>query len=229
MRDVSTTRELGGRTARGLTLTNLGHSCVLLDFAGETRILIDPGAYGPSLDDLGAVNAVVVTHAHPDHLDLEHLGQVTAASGAIPLFGPPDVADLVREADVEFHAVEAGSFSIGNITTTAILAPHEPLYPGVPLPINYGFAFAGRVFAPGDSLGVIAPETDVLLAPLGAPWMRLSEAIDYVRRVTPRTVIPIHDGGLAPPHRMLHRSLLTTFAPDGTTIAALDTHQVIEL
>ncbi|WP_214106174.1 MBL fold metallo-hydrolase [Acrocarpospora catenulata] len=212
-----------------LTLTHLGHSCVLLEFSTGTRVLLDPGAYGPSLSDIAAVDAVVVTHAHPDHLDLDHLAQVTATSGAIPLFGAPDVAELVREAGVEFHAVEEGGFSIGSVDVTAVLTTHEQLYPGVPLPINYGFVFAGRVFAPGDSLSAVPVDADVLLAPLGAPWMKLSEGIDYVRRMAARTVIPIHDAGLAPVHRALHRMLLANFAPEGTTVTTLDVLEQIEL
>ncbi len=29
--------------------------------------------------------------------------------------------------------------------------------------------------------------------PVGAPWMKLSEAVDYLRRVQPRVAVPVHD------------------------------------
>ena len=51
-----------------MRITHLGHACLLLEMADQ-RVLIDPGNFA---DDLGTVNdldAILVTHQHPDHLD----------------------------------------------------------------------------------------------------------------------------------------------------------------
>ena len=88
---------------------------------------------------------------------------------------------------------------------------------------------AGRVFAPGDAFAVPDFAVEVLLAPTGAPWMKLSETIDYVAAVAPRTVIPVHDGGLAPAHREMHRALMGKFAPEGTTVHPLAIGEAFDL
>ena len=39
---------------------------------------------------------------------------------------------------------------------------------------------------------------DILAAPLSAPWTKIAETVDFVRRVSPQVVFPIHDAGVAP-------------------------------
>ena len=33
--------------------------------------------------------------------------------------------------------------------------------------------------------------------PTGAPWLKLSEAVDFLRAVAPRTAVPIHEAVLS--------------------------------
>ena len=61
-------------------------------------------------------------------------------------------------------------------------------------------------------------DVDILLLPIGAPWLKLSETVDYLRAVTPRTAVLVHGAGLAAPHRALARTLITKLAPAGTTV-----------
>lgn len=207
-----------------VVVTCLGHSCVLL-VVGEgdnaSRLLLDPGDLTPALDDLDPVDAVLVTHGHPDHLDVKQLERLQARR-AVPVFGPADVKEQLTDVDVLFEAVEPGSFEIAGVTVVASRGGHETLYPDVPLPDNFGYEIAGRVFSPGDSLVVPTQQIEILLAPLAGPWMKLSEGIDFVRAVAPTTVIPVHDAGLAPAHRGLHRALFGNFAPAGTSLHPLE-------
>ena len=39
--------------------------------------------------------------------------------------------------------------------------------------------------------------------PVAGPWMKLSEAIDYVRAVRPRVAVPVHDAILSEQGRAL--------------------------
>jgi L-ascorbate metabolism protein UlaG (beta-lactamase superfamily) len=43
--------------------------------------------------------------------------------------------------------------------------------------------------------------------------MKIGEAVDYLRRVNPKVVIPIHQAGLAKIHQELHYGLLRNLAP----------------
>lgn len=66
-----------------MRITHLGHSCILVEAAGQ-RILVDPGNLSKSWRGLTDLDAILVTHRHPDHVDPEHIGAlVDANSGAV--------------------------------------------------------------------------------------------------------------------------------------------------
>lgn len=213
--------------ANDISLTYLGHACLLVE-TGAARLLLDPGNLTPALDGLGRIDAVLVTHGHPDHVDADQIKRLTVGS-TLPLYGPPDLADQVRDLDVAFTAVEVGSFDVAGVEVVATQSLHETLYPGFPLPVNLGYEIAGRVFAPGDALSAPSQQIEVLLAPLAGPWMKVSQGIDFARAVAPSVVVPIHDAGLAPAHRSLHRTLFTNFGPADAAFTPLDSGQSITL
>ena len=204
------------------SMTALGHSCVLVVVANEkasARILIDPGNLTPPINGLEPVDAVLVTHAHPDHVDPEQLRRVLS-DGPAPVYAPRAAVDqLVALGVVNLVAVDTGqSFTIAGTRIEVEGAAHEPIYQGVPLPENVAYRIGSRVYAPGDSFAGEIGQADVLLLPLAGPWMRLAQAVDYLRAASPPVAVLVHDAGLAEPHRLLHREIVTWFAPTGTQV-----------
>jgi L-ascorbate metabolism protein UlaG (beta-lactamase superfamily) len=61
-----------------MRLTHLGHACLLAE-VGDARMLFDPGVLS-GFDDVRDLDAVLVTHQHPDHLDPARLGPLLAAN-----------------------------------------------------------------------------------------------------------------------------------------------------
>ena len=48
-----------------------------------------------------------------------------------------------------------------------------------------------------------------LATPAAAPWMKISEAVDYLRAVAPERAVPIHQGVVAPEARGIYYGRLT--------------------
>jgi hypothetical protein len=63
---------------------------------------------------------------------------------------------------------------------------------------------------------------EVLFVPTGAPWLKIAEAIDYLRAVAPRTAAPIHQAVLSAPGQQVHYRLLDSLSPPQTTVGVLD-------
>jgi L-ascorbate metabolism protein UlaG (beta-lactamase superfamily) len=206
-------------------ITHLGHACVLIEDPAGTagKVLIDPGSLASDVDQVGAVDAVLVTHEHPDHIDLASLQTLRRANPGLTLYGSPGVCGVLPAEEKERVLLLTGNTSSTTVagwevatTTTA----HATIYPELPKVLNNSFLLGGHLWHPGDALVDPKRHIDVLLLPIGGPWLKLADAIDYLRAVSPSVAIPIHQGGLAPAHRELHVNLLMKFAPEGTEMLA---------
>jgi len=217
-------------------LTHYGHACVVVDDpAGSTgRILIDPGTLADDISGVGAVDAVLITHEHPDHLEAEKLASLRAANPDLELYVSPGVPATLTDEECEQVRVLASDAApratvVAGWEVAAQTTTHATIYSALPDITNNAYLIGDRLLHPGDALEVPAVPVDVLLLPLGAPWMKLAEAVDYLRAVAPRIAVPIHQGGLAPAHRELHAGLLTKFAPTGTELVVPALGEPIDL
>jgi L-ascorbate metabolism protein UlaG (beta-lactamase superfamily) len=142
-----------------------------------------------------------------------------AGGRGIPVYGNDETSRVLEEAGLpSASVVSAGPITVADLRVDVSEWAHETIYPGLPVPADYAYLIEERVFAPGDSFAVPDFAVDVLLLPTGAPWLKLSDTIDYMRAVAPNTVVPVHDGGLARAHREMHRTLMQKFAPEGTVV-----------
>ena len=53
----------------------------------------------------------------------------------------------------------------------------------------------------------------MLAVAVDGPWLKLSEAVDYVHAVSPRVAIPIHEGETTDPAK--YAGMLGAFSPTG--------------
>jgi L-ascorbate metabolism protein UlaG (beta-lactamase superfamily) len=173
-----------------MRLTKFGHACVRLDTT-EGAVVIDPGDFSPDADLDGAAD-VLVTHEHADHIDVDRVSAAVRA-GARLHTNAALARRLADEHDLAATPVEPGdTFSAAGLQVRVVGGEHAEIYDGLPGCANIGFVLGG-VYHPGDALYVPDEEVETLLVPVSAPWLKLGEALDFVRSVRPARAIPIHD------------------------------------
>jgi len=182
-----------------------GHSCVRIELPGG-QVVLDPGAWSDLDGALEGVGAILVTHEHADHLAADRVVSALAEDADLQVWGPEPVVAVLVEAGAppeRLHAVRGGDvLHVGGVRVDVVGEQHAVIHPDIPRIANVGYLLGG-VYHPGDSLEVPPREVDVLLAPVGAPWLKLSETIDLVRAIGPDIVVPIHDAVLSDAGRAL--------------------------
>jgi L-ascorbate metabolism protein UlaG (beta-lactamase superfamily) len=99
---------------------------------------------------------------------------------------------------------------------------HAMIYPDIPVISNNAYLVDGTHLHPGDSFTPPSTQVEVLFVPTSAPWLKIAEAIDYLRAVAPRTAVPIHQAVLSAPGQQLHYRLLENFSSQDTTVQVLE-------
>jgi L-ascorbate metabolism protein UlaG (beta-lactamase superfamily) len=177
-------------------ITKFTHSCLRIDGDGSV-LVIDPGAFSERSALTGA-DAVLITHEHVDHLDVDALADAVARRPEIRVYAHADVLPkLTAFADV-VTAVEAGrQFEAAGFTVRAYGGAHALIHPDIPRVANLAYLISdggANVYHPGDSFTV--PEDTVvetLFVPLNAPWAKLAESIEFARAVKPERAFALHD------------------------------------
>jgi L-ascorbate metabolism protein UlaG (beta-lactamase superfamily) len=206
-----------------MRLTKLGHSCVRLTKDGGT-LVIDPGPLAQSAAEaLEGANAVLITHEHWDHVDVDAVSAALRANPGLTVWTNPSVAAQFGAYQSQVHEVGHGdAFDVAGFGVRVFGEDHAIIHKDVPLIRNVGFLVDDQVFHPGDSLTIPAASVETLLLPVSGPWLKTGEMIDYYRAVAPERGYAIHeailnDAGLT----IIDRMLGLAAQPSGTPLSRL--------
>ncbi|MGE2725789.1 MBL fold metallo-hydrolase [Mycolicibacterium pulveris] len=191
-----------------MELTHFGHSCLLAKFTNDsgsdTTVLFDPGVFSHGFEGITGLEAILITHQHPDHADTERLPALLDANPQAALFADPQTA---AQLGAPWQAVHVGDeLQIGHLSVRGVGGQHAVIHPEIPVIDNISYlvgdgAHAARLMHPGDALYAPGEPVEVLATPAAAPWMKISEAVDYLRAVAPTHAVPIHQGIIDPSAR----------------------------
>ncbi|QJD96075.1 MBL fold metallo-hydrolase [Mucilaginibacter robiniae] len=175
------------------------HSCLLFE-KDDFRLLFDPGkfAFAEGLvkaEQFSSVNAVIITHNHPDHLDTEQLKTIIELSGA-KIYTNSEVAKELAASGLSCNLVEASTFHVGPFVLQAINVEHEPILDS-PLPDMQAYMVDGGVLNPADSFGNFyqgIKQPELLILPVMAPFTTELTVAAFADRLKPKAILPVHDG-----------------------------------
>lgn len=175
------------------------HSCVLVEEEGE-RLLFDPGRFTfvegrVSPDQFGDLSYIVLTHNHPDHIDIQAIKRILQLSNA-EVIGNSEVASVLQPEGIAVRRIDEGPLQAGAFALRAIPTPHEPILTGNP-PQHTSYLINDRVLNSVDSFAPALDEfagVDLLIMPVMAPFLTEVGAFAFARRLRPKAVFPVHDG-----------------------------------
>jgi L-ascorbate metabolism protein UlaG (beta-lactamase superfamily) len=177
-----------------MRITKFGHACVRIEHDGAV-VVLDPGVFSEP-EALDGATGVLITHEHPDHVHADLLRGSDA-----PIWTIGSVARLLREQapDVgeRVSVVRPGDrLDVSGLPVEVVGEKHAVIHPDYDRIDNSGYVVTAgdrAVYHPGDALTAPGRPVDVLLAPMSAPWLKVGEAIDFVREVGAPRSLGIHD------------------------------------
>ncbi len=180
-----------------MKITKYGHCCLLIESQG-LRLLTDPGAYSIIPEHIQGIDAVLITHEHADHLHMDALKSVLAASPASEVITNSGVGKLLRGESINFRIVEEADEYLlqGKVRIRGFGREHAEIYRTVPPVYNTGYLIDKIFFYPGDAFTQPHQQIQCLALPVAGPWLTIAQAIDYARAVNPKRCFPVHDGNL---------------------------------
>jgi L-ascorbate metabolism protein UlaG (beta-lactamase superfamily) len=202
-------------------LTWLGHSTVVIDVDG-TRLVTDPvlrrrvfhlrRAAAVELDSLGALDGILVSHSHFDHLDTPSLSRLPRS---LPVVCPTGIGSLLRRRGFE-QALEVGpgdTVEVGGLAVRATHAEHRTNrrpFAGRSAALGYVVQGVTNVYFAGDTelfdgMAELGP-VDVALLPVSGWGPRMpaghlepNSAAEALLLLRPKVAVPVHWGTFRAP------------------------------
>ncbi len=181
-----------------MNIKKIGHCCLLIKTKDAT-ILTDPGAYSAGQNVITGIDIVLITHEHADHLHIDSLGEILKNNPQATVFTNISVGKKLDEFGIKYEIVEGNTLKEARgVSIQAHDCKHEEIFDDFGQVQNTGYFIDNTLFYPGDSYAVPDKKVDILALPVAGPWCKISDAIRYALKVSPRVAFPVHDGMLQP-------------------------------
>jgi len=200
-----------------MKLTKHQHACFVVEKDGAA-LVVDPGGYSRDFIIPHHVSAIVITHEHPDHLDISRVQAILQANPKATVITHESITG--RYTNYSTIAAKVGEpYTVGPFALQFFGGTHATIADSVPVPPNLGVLIDGHLYYPGDSFTV--PEgihIKELALPASAPWMKLSESMQFLAQVKPELAFPTHDAILSDDGKQLADTMLGSVASGQSTL-----------
>lgn len=194
-----------------MKLTKYQHACLVIEDGGST-LVIDPGTYSRDFIMPARVDAIIITHEHPDHFDEKLVERILQAHPKATVIAHESISGRYTNfANVAATTTEP--LTIGSFTLRFFGGTHATIADTIPVPPNLGVLVNNHLYYPGDSF--VVPEgvtVQELALPASAPWLKISDAMDFLARIKPAFAFPTHDAILSDDGKTLVDRLLGAVA-----------------
>ncbi len=235
-----------------MKITKYPQSCFVIESAGK-KIMIDPGSFFAekfSAKDFLDVSAVLLTHQHIDHLDINSLK--IFAGRKIPIYGNTDVVAKLSVDGVKVNEVrDREKFSVAGFEIEPVDLPHCQLpscktcgrkFPVRPCPDhknadivlvdgppNTGFVINATFFHAGDGIELAGFTAKNAGVPIVGPTIDHERAWKFIRGLNAKTVIPMHYDYSVFPAELRDPKRFAKLAPKGVKVIVLNHGESTEL
>lgn len=209
-----------------MKLTKYQHACFTVEKEGSV-IVVDPGAFSHDFIVPSHVDAIVITHEHPDHLDEAKVNAILSANPTATVIAHETIAGRFTN-HTTIGAKLSEVYTLGAFSLRFFGGDHATIASTVPVPPNLGVLIDERLYYPGDSFAIPSDvQVKELALPASAPWLKISEPMDFLLRISPTFVFPTHDAILSRDGKeLVDRMLGSVASGQGSTYKRLDGQSV---
>ncbi|HUD05584.1 MAG TPA: MBL fold metallo-hydrolase [Candidatus Saccharimonadales bacterium] len=175
-----------------MKVTKYPQSCLLIE-RDNKRIIIDPGSLVTGkykATDLLPLDAILITHEHPDHADPSLIIALVGQAG-IPVVANESATKMLGNL-VNKTISDNEEFEVAGFKIKARDLPHCAMVDGSPGPQNTGYVIESTFFHPGDGIKISDLTVQTTAVPIAGPDISPRDVHEFIESVGCNTVIPIH-------------------------------------
>jgi L-ascorbate metabolism protein UlaG (beta-lactamase superfamily) len=179
-----------------MIITKYDQSCVMLEKNGRC-LLIDPVEFSTKIPVVENIDAIIITHMHPDHYQPEILEKFRLSNPDAKIFVAEDMIDEIKQP-AQIASLDK-DIQVGEFNLSFFGKEHASIVDNISPCKNFGVIIDGAFVNPGDSFADPSiTKPNILFVAISAPWLKIGEVMKYIALLAPNKVIPVHDGLLSP-------------------------------
>jgi hypothetical protein len=158
------------------------------------------------------------------------LQAILAANPDVKIFTTPEVTKQWKDARAVV-AKTGDTQQAGPFNLEFFGEKHAEIHSLKPVADNIGVMINSSVYYPGDSLTTPDRPVSILALPANAPWLKMSESIEFLKAIAPASCFfRTHDGLLSDNGKTVYDTWLNTAAEAfGLTYKPLEPGESIEI